>query len=110
LAGSVPGRMAHFTCTLTFATLCRDGRRIGLKEFSQLGKDAEGFYFLCYGPDLLSIRTDLNKALSTVDSPRFVQLVDVHSRQRPCIVVKGKIEQLEKLRMYLATNERYAIR
>lgn len=80
------------------------------RQFSAMGRDAKGFYFLCYGSDLLSIRSDLNKALAAVKVPRAIELTDVHSRQLPCVIVKGKVEDLEKLRMHLATHERYSVR
>jgi hypothetical protein len=77
------------------------------KQFSAIGRDATGFYFLCYGSDLLTLRGDLNKALSAVKVPKLVEISDVHSRQLPCVMVKGKREELEKLKMYLATHEKY---
>jgi hypothetical protein len=80
------------------------------KQFSEIGKDAKGFYFLCYGPDLLTLRGDLNKALSEVKVPRLIEIRDVHLRQLPCVIVKGKREELEKLKKYLATYERYTER
>ena len=77
------------------------------KQFSAIGKDAKGFFFLCYGPDLLTLRGDLNKALSTLKVPKAIEISDVHLRQRPCVMVKGQREELGKLKMYLATHERY---
>lgn len=80
------------------------------KQISGLGKDAEGFYFLCYGPDRLTLRSDLNKALSAVKIPKLVAISDVQSRQLSCVIVKGEIEELERIRKYLATQGRYAYR
>jgi hypothetical protein len=80
------------------------------KQFSAIGRDATGFYFLCYGPDLLPLRGDLNKALSAVKVPKLIEISAVHSRQLPCMIVKGKREELEKLKVYLATHERYVDR
>ena len=77
------------------------------KQFSAIGKDAKGFFFLCYGPDLLTLRRDLNNALSTLKDPSAIEISDVHSRERPCVIVKGKAEDLGKLKMYLATQEKY---
>ena len=77
------------------------------KQFSAIGKDAKGFFFLCHGPDLLTLRRDLNKALSTLKDPNAIEISDVHSRERPCVIVKGKAEDLGKLKMYLATQEKY---
>ena len=80
------------------------------KRLSAIGRDSNGPYFLCYGPDLLTLRSDLNKALSAIKVPRTIAIVDVHSRQHPCVIVRGKMEELEKIKMYLATQERYVQR
>jgi hypothetical protein len=80
------------------------------KQFSAIARDATGFYFLCYGPDLLTLRGDLNKALSAVKAPKLIEISAVHSRQLPCMIIKGKREELEKLKVYLATHERYVNR
>jgi hypothetical protein len=77
------------------------------KQFSAIGRDAKGFFFLCYGPDLLTLRSDLNKALSTLKVPKVIEISDIHLRQNPCVIVKGKGEDLGTLKMYLATHERY---
>jgi hypothetical protein len=77
------------------------------KQFSAIGRVAGGFFFLCYGPDLLTLRSDLNKALSALKVPKEIEISDVYSRLRPCMIVKGKGEELGKLKMYLATHERY---
>jgi hypothetical protein len=77
------------------------------KQFSAIGRDAKGYYFLCYGSDLLTLRADLNKALSAVKVPKLIEISDVHSRQLPCVIVKGKKEELEKIKMYLAIHEKY---
>ena len=80
------------------------------KRFSVIARDAKGPYFLCYGPDLLTLRSDLNKALSAVTVPKRIEIADVHSREHPCVIVKGKTDELEKLRAYLAAHERYTQR
>ena len=80
------------------------------KQFSQIGNDASGPYFLCYGPDLLTLRSDINKALSAVKVPKLIRVSDVPSRQLSCVIVKGKLEELEKVKMYLAMHERYTYR
>ena len=67
------------------------------KQFSAIGRDAKGFCFLCYGSDLLTLRGTLNKALSAVNVAKLIEISDVHSRQLPCVIVKSKREELEKL-------------
>ena len=81
-----------------------------VKRFSDIGRDSKGFYFLCYGPDLLTLRGDLNKALSVVKLPQLIEISDIHSRHFPHIIVKGKLEELLKVRMHLATHECYTYR
>ncbi len=78
------------------------------KRISRIGRDARASHFLCCGPDLLTVRTDLNNALSVVESPRQIEVFDMHLRQNPCVIVKGKKEELEKLKSYLVTREKYA--
>ena len=80
------------------------------KQFSEIGNDQTGPYFLCYGPDLLTLRSDLNKALAAVKVPKLVQVSDVPTRNLACVMVKGRLEELEKVKMHLATHERYTYR
>ncbi len=81
-----------------------------LKQFSEIGNDQTGPYFLCYGPDLLTLRSDINKALSAVKLPKLVHVSDVPTRNLPCVMIKGRLEELEKVKMHLATHERYTFR
>ncbi len=78
------------------------------KKLSRIGKDSKTPFFLCFGPDLLDVRSDLNNALSTVVTPRDIRLSDVHSMRNPCVIVRGEESELRKLTTYLVTNERYA--
>ena len=45
------------------------------KQYSVIGRDATGFYFLGYGPDHLTLRNDLNKALSVVQVPKLTEIL-----------------------------------
>jgi hypothetical protein len=75
-----------------------------------MGRDATGFYFLCYGPDDLTLRDDLNKALSVVKTPRLIEISVVRLSKLPCLIVKGKKEELEKIQQYLASEQAYSKR
>jgi hypothetical protein len=81
-----------------------------VKRFSKIGRDSKGFCFVCYGPDLLTLRGDLNKALSVVKLLQLIEIIDHHSQHFRHIIVKGKLEELLKVRMHLATHERYSYR
>ena len=72
------------------------------KQFSAIGRDAKGFCFLCYGSDLLTLRGDLNKALSAFNVPKLIEIVTFIG-QLPWVIVKGKREELEKIKKYLST-------
>jgi hypothetical protein len=80
------------------------------KQFSVIGRDATGFYFLCYGPDDLTLRDDLNRALSVVKIPRLIEINAVRSSKLPCLIVKGKKEELENIQQYLASEQAYSKR
>jgi len=80
------------------------------KRISRIGRNANASHFLCCGPDLLTVRSDLNNALAVVEAPRYIEVTDMHLRQNPCVIVKGRKEELEKLKMYLVTHQRYAQR
>jgi len=78
------------------------------KRLSRIGRDAKAAHFLCCGPDLLTVRSDLNNALSVVEAPRLIEVTDMPLRQNPCVIVKGRKEELEKLKTYLVTRESYS--
>lgn len=77
------------------------------KRRSRTGRLAKASHLLCCGPDLLTVRSDLNNALAVVEAPRHIEVTDMHLRQNPCVIVKGKKEELEKLKAYLVTRGRY---
>jgi len=80
------------------------------KRLTRIGRDAKAPFFLCCGPDLLTVRSDINNALSVVKVPRQIELTDVHSIRNPCVIVRGEQEELEKLTTYLVTAQRYSRR
>lgn len=81
-----------------------------MKQYSIIGRDVTGFYFLGYGPDLLTLRDDLNRALSVVRAPQLIEISNIHSRKLPCVMVKGKKEELQKIQDHLATHDTYTQR
>jgi hypothetical protein len=81
-----------------------------MKQHSVIGREATGFYFLGYGPDLLTLRNDLNRALSVVRAPKLIEISNVHSRKLPCVIVKGKKDELQKIQDYLAAHDTYTQR
>ncbi|HUI69073.1 MAG TPA: hypothetical protein VL354_01045 [Spirochaetia bacterium] len=77
------------------------------KQPSKNGKPPKASHLMCCGPDLLTVHTDVKDALSVLESPKQIKVVNMHLRQNPCVIVKGKKEELEKLKTYLVTRERY---